>query len=394
MDEQRFDAAYFDAGIGRIGTRCEKWDGMIAETGDETMIPMWVADMDFPSPPAIRDALAGVLARGTWGYTISGDADRQALCDYWARRHSVTIERESVLLSPCVVTGLKLALRVVTKPGDGVLINPPVYGPFFMSIRANGRKVVESPLVRDGDGRYTMDLADMEGKLASGEAKAVMLCSPHNPCGRAWSEEELTAVVALCRRYGAPIVCDEIHADFVYAPNTHHSILTIPGAREIAVMLCAASKTFNVAGLEQSAIVCCNEAVRKAIAEDMAASGVKAGNAFALAATRAAYTGCDAWLDGLMDYLTGSRDMVAAFVAERMPRVRLTPLEATYLMWLDCSALGFTQDELLARIRAAHVKVNDGLFFGEQGRGFIRLNIGCPRSQIREALTRLATVLG
>ena len=390
----RFDTAYFDAGIRRVGTECEKWDGMIAETGDETMIPMWVADMDFPSPPAIRDALAGVLARGTWGYTISGDADRQALCDYWARRHSVTIERESVLLSPCVVTGLKLALRVVTKPGDGVLINPPVYGPFFMSIRSNGRKVVESPLVRDGDGRYTMDLADMEGKLASGEAKAVMLCSPHNPCGRAWSEEELTAVVALCRRYGAPIVCDEIHADFVYAPNTHHSILTIPGAREIAVMLCAASKTFNVAGLEQSAIVCCNEAVRKAIAEDMAASGVKAGNAFALAATRAAYTGCDAWLDGLMDYLAGSRDMVAAFVAERMPRVRLTPLEATYLMWLDCSALGVTQDELLARIRAAHVKVNDGLFFGEQGRGFIRLNIGCPRSQIREALTRLATVLG
>lgn len=390
----RFDTAYFDAGIRRVGTECEKWDGMIAETGDETMIPMWVADMDFPSPPAIRDALAGVLARGTWGYTISGDADRQALCDYWARRHSVTIERESVLLSPCVVTGLKLALRAVTKPGDGVLINPPVYGPFFMSIRSNGRKVVESPLVCGEDGRYTMDLADMEGKLASGEAKAVMLCSPHNPCGRAWSEEELMAVVALCRRYGAPIVCDEIHADFVYAPNTHHSILTIPGAREIAVMLCAASKTFNVAGLEQSAIVCCNEAVRKAIAEDMAASGVKAGNAFALAATRAAYTGCDAWLDGLMDYLAGSRDMVAAFVAERMPHVRLTPLEATYLMWLDCSALGFTQDELLARIRAAHVKVNDGLFFGEQGRGFIRLNIGCPRSQIREALTRLATVLG
>ena len=390
----RFDTAYFDAGIRRVGTECEKWDGMIAETGDETMIPMWVADMDFPSPPAIRDALAGVHARGTWGYTISGDADRQALCDYWARRHGVTIARESVLLSPCVVTGLKLALRALTKPGDGVLVNPPVYGPFFMSIRANDRKVVESPLVRGGDGRYTMDLADMEGKLASGEAKAVMLCSPHNPCGRAWSEEELTAVVALCRRYGAPIVCDEIHADFVYAPNTHHSILTIPGAREIAVMLCAASKTFNVAGLEQSAIVCCNEAVRKAIAEDMAASGVKAGNAFALAATRAAYTGCDAWLDGLMDYLTGSRDMVAAFVAERMPRVRLTPLEATYLMWLDCSALGFTQDELLARIRAAHVKVNDGLFFGEQGRGFIRLNIGCPRSQILEAMERLATVLG
>ena len=390
----RFDEAYFDAGICRVGTECEKWDGMFAETGDRSMIPMWVADMDFPSPPAIRDALAGVLARGTWGYTICGDADRQALCDYWARRHGVTIAKESVLLSPCVVTGLKLALRAVTKPGDGVLINPPVYGPFFMSIKANDRKVVESPLLRGEDGRYTMNLAEMEDKLASGEAKAVMLCSPHNPCGRAWSVEELTAVVALCKRYGAPIICDEIHADFVYAPNTHHSILTIPGAREIAVMLCAASKTFNVAGLEQSAIVCDNEDVRQAIVRDMNAAGIKAGNAFALAATRAAYTGCDAWLDGLIAYLAGSRDMVAAFVAERMPRVHLTPLEATYLMWLDCRELGLPQDELLERIRAAHVKVNGGLFFGEQGRGFIRLNIGCPRSQIREALERLATVLG
>ena len=390
----RFDEAYFDAGICRVGTECEKWDGMFAETGDRSMIPMWVADMDFPSPPAIHDALAGVLARGTWGYTICGDADRQALCDYWARRHGVTIAKESVLLSPCVVTGLKLALRAVTKPGDGVLINPPVYGPFFMSIKANDRKVVESPLLRGEDGRYTMNLAEMEDKLASGEAKAVMLCSPHNPCGRAWSVEELTAVVALCKRYGAPIICDEIHADFVYAPNTHHSILTIPGAREIAVMLCAASKTFNVAGLEQSAIVCDNEDVRQAIVRDMNAAGIKAGNAFALAATRAAYTGCDAWLDGLIAYLAGSRDMVAAFVAERMPRVHLTPLEATYLMWLDCRELGLPQDELLERIRAAHVKVNGGLFFGEQGRGFIRLNIGCPRSQIREALERLETVLG
>ena len=390
----RFDEAFFDAGICRVGTECEKWDGMFAETGDRSMIPMWVADMDFPSPPAIRDALAGVLARGTWGYTICGDADRQALCDYWARRHGVTIAKESVLLSPCVVTGLKLALRAVTKPGDGVLINPPVYGPFFMSIKANDRKVVESPLLRGEDGRYTMNLAEMEDKLASGEAKAVMLCSPHNPCGRAWSVEELTAVVALCKRYGAPVICDEIHADFVYAPNTHHSILTIPGAREIAVMLCAASKTFNVAGLEQSAIVCDNEDVRQAIVRDMNAAGIKAGNAFALAATRAAYTGCDAWLDGLIAYLAGSRDMVAAFVAERMPRVHLTPLEATYLMWLDCRELGLPQDELLERIRAAHVKVNGGLFFGEQGRGFIRLNIGCPRSQIQEALTRLATVLG
>lgn len=388
-----FDKAYFDAGIDRVGTECEKWDGMIAATGDESMIPMWVADMDFPSPPAVREALASVLARGTWGYTISGKADKEALSAYWARRHNTNIDPESVTLSPCVVTGLKLGLRAVTKEGDGILINPPVYGPFRMSIAANGRKVVESPLVADENNRYSMNLAEMEEKLASGEAKAVMLCSPHNPVGRAWSREELSAVVALCRKYNAGLICDEIHADFVFAPGEHVSILEIEGARDFAVMLCAASKTFNVAGLEQSAIVCENEAIRTAIRSDMDACGVKAGNCFALAATRAAYTGCDAWLDGLKEYLMGSRDMVMEYMAANMPKVKVSPLEATYLMWFDCRALGLSQEELLDRISAAHVKVNDGLFFGEMGRGFIRLNIGCPRSQIMKALEQLKTVL-
>ena len=358
-------------------------------------IPMWVADMSFPAAPPIIEAIEKRLEMPNFGYFSLPDSYFDSIISWQQRRNGVTkLSREHIGYENGVLGGVSSAVQALTAPGEKILVHSPTYVGFTHTMADNGRVLVHSPLVRDENGVWRMDYADMDAKLKRHRIHLAILCSPHNPCGRAWSEEELTAVVALCRRYGAPIVCDEIHADFVYAPNTHHSILTIPGAREIAVMLCAASKTFNVAGLEQSAIVCCNEAVRKAIAEDMAASGVKAGNAFALAATRAAYTGCDAWLDGLMDYLAGSRDMVAAFVAERMPRVRLTPLEATYLMWLDCSALGFTQDELLARIRAAHVKVNDGLFFGEQGRGFIRLNIGCPRSQIREALTRLATVLG
>ena len=389
-----FDKAYFDAGIARLGTECEKWDGMIAEHGDADMIPMWVADMDFPSPPAIEQALAQVLARGTWGYTISGKADAEALCGYWARRHGVRIAPDEVLMSPCVVTGLRLCVRTMTQPGDGVLITTPVYGPFYASIRANGRRVVESPLVRDAHGRYGMNLPDMETKLSSGEAKAVMLCSPHNPCGRAWSAEELAAVVRLCRRYGAGLVCDEIHADFVFAPNRHHSILSIEGARDIAVMLCAASKTFNVAGLQQSAIVCANAQLRGAIEKEMDACGVRSGNAFALAATRAAYTACDAWLDGLLDYLADNRDFVVRYLGEHLPQVRVTPLEATYLMWLDCTALGMTQQALMETLLAHHLKVNDGLFFGEQGRGFVRLNIGCPRAQLEAALHALCAALG
>ena len=394
MNHMEFDKAYFDAGIDRMGTECEKWDGMIEETGDADMLPMWVADMDFPSAPAIAKALEGVLSWGTWGYTIAGEKDAAALCAYWARRHGVQLSPDEVLMSPCVVTGLRLCVRTMTKPGDGVLITTPVYGPFYASIRANGRRVVESPLVRDAQGRFAMNLPDIEAKLSSGVAKAVMLCSPHNPCGRAWSREELAAVVALCRRYGAGLVCDEIHADFVFAPNRHHSILSIEDARDIAVMLCAASKTFNVAGLQQSAIVCPNAQLRGAIEQEMDACGVRSGNAFALAATRAAYTECDAWLDGLMGYLAGNRDLAVRYLGEHLPQVRVTPLEATYLMWLDCTALGLEQQKLMDALLAHHLKVNDGLFFGEQGRGFVRLNIACPRAQLEAALQALCDALG
>ena len=248
-------------------------------------------------------------------------------------------------------------------------------------------------MLRDERGRYTLNLADAEGKLAAREAKMVMFCSPHNPCGRAWTEEELAGVVNLCYKYGVPLVCDEIHADFVYAPNAHHSILNLPHADELAVMLCAASKTFNVAGLQQASLVCKNERMREAIAKESTACGVKSGNVFALAATRAAYTDCDAWLDGLKAYLVGNRDCVTAYAKAHFPKVIVTPLEATYLMWLDCRALGLEQEELMRRLLNAHVKVNDGLFFGEGGRGFIRLNIGCPRAQLNAALERMKDVL-
>ena len=389
-----FDKAYFDAGISRIGTNCVKWDGMLEENNDPDLVPMWVADMDFPSPPAIAQALAKVAAQGTWGYTHAGEKDARHLCDYWKRRHQVAIDPQAVLMLPCVVSGLRMCVRALTEPNDGVLIFTPVYGPFYASIRENGRKVVASPLERDEKGHYTLNLADAEGKLASREAKMVMMCSPHNPCGRAWSEKELADVAALCYKYGVPLACDEIHADFVYQPAKHHSVLEAPHAREFAVMLCAASKTYNVAGLQQSAIVCENETMRERICQEINACGVKSGNVFALAATRAAYTDCDAWLDGLKAYLMENRDFVMQYARENFPKVVVTPLEATYLMWLDCRALGLEQEELMRRLLAAHIKVNDGLVFGEGGRGFIRLNIGCPRAQLEAALERMKTVLG
>ncbi|MFR2019327.1 MAG: MalY/PatB family protein [Christensenellales bacterium] len=259
-----FDSSFFDAGLERRHTDCEKWDGMVDEYHDPEMIPMWVADMDFRSAPAIADAVKRVAEQGTWGYTLSGEQDARALCDYWKRRHGVGFEPKDVQMGPCVVSELRLCVRALTEPGDGVLIFTPVYGPFYASITESGRRVVGSAMLRDEHGRYTLNLADAEGKLAAREAKMVMFCSPHNPCGRAWTEEELAGVVNLCYKYGVPLVCDEIHADFVYAPNAHHSILNLPHADELAVMLCAASKTFNVAGLQQASLVCKNERMREA----------------------------------------------------------------------------------------------------------------------------------
>lgn len=389
-----FDKTYFDAGVNRIGTECAKWDGMFAEHGDKDMIPMWVADMDFPSAPAIYEALESVLNRRTWGYTLSGRPDAEVLAAYWQRRHDVAIDPEHVIISPCVVTGMKLAIRATVQPGDGVLITTPVYGPFYASIKDNYRKTVEVPLVVDEDGRYNMDFAAMEAKMADGSAKAVMLCSPHNPCGRAWTREELQKVADLCIKYKLVLIVDEIHADFVFAPGKHVSVLALENLPEKTIMMCAASKTYNVAGLEQSAIISTNADVRAAIQRDMNASGVKGGNCFALAATRAAYTGCDEWIDGLKAYLVDNRDFVYAYVKANMPKIKVTPLDATYLMWLDCRALGMEQQEMMNAIFAAGVKVNDGLFFGELGRGFIRLNIGCPKAQLKAALDRLAKVLG
>ena len=389
-----FDKAYFDAGVNRIGTDCEKWDGMFLTHGTTELLPMWVADMDFPSAPAIYEALSGVLNWRTWGYTMSGRPDAEALAAYWLRRHSVMIDPDHVINSPCVVTGMKLAIRAVTNPGDGVLITTPVYGPFYMAIKDNGRKTVEVPLTVGEDGRYNMDFAQMEEKLADGSAKAIMLCSPHNPCGRAWSKAEMQSVADLCVKYDVPLIVDEIHADFVFAPGKHHSVLSLDNLPEKTIMLCAASKTYNVAGLEQSAIVCANDALREAIKKDMNAAGVKGGNCFALAATRAAYTSCDEWIDGLKAYLMDNRDFVYAYVKANMPKIKVTPLDATYLMWRDCRSLGMEQQAMMDAIIAAGVKVNDGLFFGELGRGFIRLNIGCPRAQLESALERLKMVLG
>ena len=385
----KFDHKYFDAGLYRMGTRCEKWDEARKEHGDD-LVPLWVADMDFPSPPAVQEAILKRAAHPTFGYTAELEDDHQALIDFWQRRHGLTVTADSLTLMPCVVTGLKLAILALTQPGDKVLIQSPVYGPFRMSVQDTGRTLADAPMIHHDNGRYDMDLAGIERELQAG-AKLMLLCNPHNPVSRAWTKDELTALLSLLEKYNVPLVSDEIHADFVYAPGEFIPILTLK--QKNVMSLCAASKTFNLAGLQQACCICPDEEMRKAFQAEMNKAGVRSGNIFALEATRAAYNEGDAWLDGLMAYLDGNRKHLTEMVAMHLPKAVLTPLEATYLGWLDLRAYGFHEEELMQRTIKAGVQFTGGKFFGDNGDGFLRINIGCPRRNITEGILRLVEAL-
>ncbi len=385
----KFDQEYFDEGLYRVGTRCEKWDGCREEHG-EHVIPLWVADMDFPSPPEVQQAILARAAHPTYGYTGVEDDDIEALMNFWQRRHGLSLVKEDVMMLPCVVTGIKLSILALTQPGDGVIIQSPVYGPFRFSVEATGRKLMDAPMIRHEDGSYDMDLNAVEEQLKAG-AKLMVLCNPHNPVGRVWSEKEMTSLLALLNQYNAYLISDEIHADFVYAPKKFIPALTLQTER--VVSLCAASKTFNLAGLQQATLLCKDEGMRKAIEAEKNRAGVTCGNIFALEATRAAYNHGDAWLDGLMAYLDGSRKFLAELVARHLPKAVLTPMEGTYLGWLDCRAYGYTTAELMTRAEEAGVVFTGGEFFGKGGEGHLRVNIGAPRRYVEEGILRLAVAL-
>ena len=257
-------------------------------------------------------------------------------------------------------------------------------------MEATGRRLCDAPLKRREDGSYDMDLAAIEKHLQQG-AKLMLLCSPHNPVSRAWTRQELTALMELLHRYGAFLASDEIHADFVFAPGEFVPILSV--TQEKVLSFCAASKTFNLAGLQQAACICPDAAVREAFQREKNRAGVTCGNIFALEATRAAYEHGDAWLDGLMDYLAGNRDHLAALVKAHLPRAVMTPMTATYLAWIDLTAYGFSEEELKKRADAAGVVFTMGRFFGDAGDGFVRVNIGCPRRYITEGVLRLKKAL-
>ncbi len=388
-----YDKAFFDQGVDRRNTACEKWDGMCERIGHD-VLPMWVADMDFPCADEIMQAIRRRAEHPVFGYTDFGAQCGQALLDFLHRRHGLKLELKHHAMLPCVITGLKTAVLSLTEPGDGVIIQPPVYGPFYGSVRDNGRKLCECPLDRDENGRYTMNLSLVEEALKGG-AKLMLLCNPHNPAGRAWSREELTELWQLLSRYGCALVSDEIHMDFVLGQRPFVPILSVAqGEQDRVAALTSASKTINLAGLQQAALLCRNQEMLSAMTRQMQCAGVTQGNIFAMAACEAAHRAGDAWLDGLLDYLRQAYALLERELCQRLPKAVLTPLEATYLAWVDLRAYGFTPEELNQRTHDHGVAFTEGTFFGqESGAGFLRINLACPHSHTLEAVKRLEAAI-
>lgn len=377
----------FDEGVTRAGTNCEKWDECKAVFGTEDVLPMWVADMDFAAPQPVIDAMARRVAHGAFGYTAITDADYDAVTGWMKRRHNLDVEKSDVLFSPGVVDSLRVAVAAVTQPGDTVVILTPVYGPFYASAEAAQCQIRRCPLVQDEDG-WHIDYSDLEAAFKAG-AKTFMLCNPHNPVGRVWTRAELENICALARKYNVTIISDEIHADLEMPGYRVTPILSV---EPNAIQLISATKTFNLAALRHSSVLIKNADLRARFKAEYDKRGIDGINLFGALAQRTAYNEGEAWLDELLAYIDGNRRVVEDALKGTI--VKYSRLEATYLMWLDMRALNLNQKDLMRFVvEKARLGLNDGTFFGEEGAGFVRLNLATPRKNVVEAMARLTAAL-
>ena len=383
----------FDSVIDRRGTDSLKYDFAAERGRPSDVLPLWVADMDFRSPPAVREAVARLAEHGVFGYSDARDDYLEAVTGWFFRRFGWRTEGEWIIKTPGVVTALALAVRAFTEPGDSVLIQPPVYYPFYGVIRDNGRRIAENPLALRG-GRYEIDFDGFEETVKRERVRLFLLCSPHNPVGRVWTREKLGRIGEICLRYGVRVVSDEIHCDIVLpGAGTRHTPfpLACPELDETTVVCTAPSKTFNLAGLQISNIFLAGRETRRLFQRELNRIGYSQPNQAGLAACRAAYREGEEWLTALLSYLEGSLEMLRDFLTAEIPGIRLIEPEGTYFAWLDCSGAGLSDPELNDLItNRAKLWLDAGRMFGkETGSGFQRLVYACPRATLEEALTRL-----
>ncbi len=376
----------FDTPVNRRGSDCVKWD-----VGPQEL-PMWIADMDFPAAPEIREALEARVRHGVFGYTDVTKAWYEAYQGWWAQRHHFQMEKDWLLFCTGVVPAISSVVRKLTTPNENVVVQTPVYNIFFNSIVNNGCRILESPLIYK-DGAYSMDLEDLEAKLSDPQTSLMILCNPHNPIGKIWDRETLAQVGDLCKKHHVTVLSDEIHCDLT-EPGTEY----IPFAsvnqvcREISVTCLAPTKTFNLAGLQTAAISVPNPVLRHKVWRAINTDEVAEPNVFAVPAAVAAFTRGGPWLDALRAYISANRKRVTEFLEARLPQVKAVPQNATYLMWLDVSSLPGDSEKI-----AAHLRQSTGLFltagsvYGTSGAHFLRLNIACPRTTLENGLARLET---
>lgn len=396
----------FDAEIDRTGTHSIKWEFLFeghklvfgdhaqAKHGRDRLLPMWVADMDFRCPPAVIDALTERVAHGIFGYAMPSDSYYEAVINWMARRYGVVVERDWLVLTPGIVPALNMLVETLIAPGDKVLVQRPVYYPFFAAIENNGGEIVSNTLVLE-NGRYTIDFDDLAAKAADPAVKMAILCSPHNPVGRVWTREELTRFGEICLANDVLVISDEIHCDLIYDGVAFTSFAAINETFAQKSIICTApSKTFNMAGLKTSNIIIQDKEIRAKLNKTLLRHGLLGGNALGLVATEAAYNHGEAWLAEVMAYIEANYHFMVAYLAEHLPQLEVIRPEGTYLVWVDCRKLGLdaaARRQLL--LGEAKVFLDNGEMFGPEGEGFGRFNLACPRSILAEALERIGTAV-
>lgn len=381
----------FDKTIDRHGTGCEKWDMCDRIFGGEGLLPLWVADMDFQSPPEVIKALTDRAAHGIFGYTAYTGSAYNSVIQWFSNRHNWDIKKEWIVYSPGVVPALSLLVQSLTEPGDGVIIQRPVYHPFMHVVQGNGRELLNSPLRQNSRGRFIMDFDDLRDKASDPSAKMMILCSPHNPPGRVWEREELETLVDICAERNLIIVSDEIHCDLIYKGVTHIPLPLIKPEYSDRIITCTApSKTFNLAGLQISNIIIPDETLRQKFRKALMKNGMVDPNSFAAVAMEAAYTYGADWLDELMVYIKGNLEYMKTALRALLPKVSIIEPEGTYLVWTDFRGFGLGHRELLRIfIEEAKVAPGQGNIYGPEGEGFMRFNLACPRSILEEGMERI-----
>ena len=389
----------FDEIVTRRGTGCVKWDetpvvSVLGGFATESLIPLWVADMDFKAAPAIQEAIRQRAEHGVFGYTLVEEPYYEAITSWFKRRHNWIIRREEILYTTGVVPAMSVALKALTMPGEKVLILSPDYNCFFSSIRNSGCEVLESVLLFGSNNRFEVDFSDFEAKCADEKTTVFLLCNPHNPTGRVWTKEELERMNTICMKYGVKVVSDEIHCELIMPGHRFQPFAAVSEAcRQNSVILNSPSKSFNIAGLQTANIICSQSEWRRRLDRAININEVCDLNPFGPVALIAAYNESEDWIDELNAYLWANYSVLCDFVAKSLPAWKICPLEGTYLPWIDITATGMTSQQYADHLlQEAKVWVNPGTMYGAQsGEGYIRLNIACPRALLLEALNRIAS---